>query len=147
MTALTEPARSGLEEAELLWCVAHQHVFGLLVVIEHFRVVLAADAGLLVSTECGVRRISVIAIRPDATRLNGAAKPVASVRVAAPNTGAEAVERVVCDGECVSIVFEGRHGHDRSEDLFLEDAHLIVTFEDGRLDVIAASEVTAEICG
>src|SRR5690242_9898859 len=83
-------ALGGSEEAELLGAVADQHVLGLLVVVEHHLVRLAADAGLLVAAEGGVRRIGVIAVGPDASGLDGAAEAVAAVRVAAPDAGAQA---------------------------------------------------------
>src|SRR5215469_592300 len=87
------PVRS--EEPEGLRAIAHQHVLGLLVVVEHDLVVLAADAGLLVAAEGRMGRIEVIAIGPDAAGLDAAAEAIGPVDIAGPNTGAEAVERVV----------------------------------------------------
>src|SRR5699024_4525473 len=62
----------GSEEAELVRRVRHQQVLRLLVVVEHHPVVLATDAGLLVATERGVRRVLVIAVGPDPAGLNAA---------------------------------------------------------------------------
>jgi hypothetical protein len=77
--------------------------------------------------------------------LDAAAEAVAGVCLAAPHTGAEAIKRVIGDGERVGFVLERRHGDHRSEDLFLEDAHLVVALQDRRLDVIAAGKIAAEI--
>ena len=68
----------------------------------------------------------------------------AAVHVACPDAGAEAVERVVGDLHGLVFVFEGGDGDDGPEDLLLEDAHLVVALEDGRLDVEAVLEVAVE---
>ena len=39
------------------------------------------------------------------------------------------------------FVFESRHGGDRAEDLFLKNAHFVVAFEKGRLDVKAVFKI------
>src|ERR1700677_1085496 len=65
-----------LEEPELLRRVAHQQVLRLLVVVKHHLVVLAADTGLLVPAERGVRRVGVVAVRPDPACLDLPAGPV-----------------------------------------------------------------------
>jgi len=60
-----------LKEAELLGAVAYQQVFGLLIVVEHHAVRLAANAGLLVSAKGCVGRIGMVAVDPHAARLDG----------------------------------------------------------------------------
>ena len=60
-----------LKEAELLGAVAYQQVLGLLIVVEHHAVRLAANAGLLISAEGCVRRIGMVAVDPHAARLDG----------------------------------------------------------------------------
>jgi electron transfer flavoprotein alpha subunit len=45
----------------------------------------------------------------------------------------------------LGFVLEGGHGQHRAEDLFLEDAHLVVALEQRRLDVVAAGQVAAEL--
>src|SRR6267142_269750 len=85
------------EEAELLGTVADQHVFGLLIVVEHHLVGLAADARLLVAAERRMRGIGVIAVVPHPARLDSAAEAVEPVGITAPDTRTEAVERVVGD--------------------------------------------------
>src|SRR4029077_19595593 len=122
--ALAIASRS--EEAELLRAVADQHVLGLLIMIEQHLVVFAADARLLVAAERRMRGIGVVAIGPDAAGLDRAAESVAAIGVAAPDAGAKAVERVVGDRERFLVGLERGHRDDRAEDLFLEDAHLIV---------------------
>src|SRR5271154_4652969 len=126
------------EEAELLRAVADQHVLGLLIVIKHHLVVFAADARLLVAAERRMRGIGVVAIGPDAASLDRAAEAVAAIGVAAPHAGAETVERVIGDRQRLLVGLERGHRDDRAKDLLLEDAHLVVALEYGRLDVIAA---------
>src|SRR6516225_11676047 len=121
------------EEAELLGAVADQHVLRLLVVIEHHLVSFSTNARLLVSAERRMRRIGVIAVGPHASRLDRAAETVEPVGVPAPDARAEAIERVVGDRQCVVVIRESRDRYYRSEDLLLEDTHLVVTPEHGRL--------------
>src|ERR1700739_778248 len=135
----------GLEEAELLRAVADQHVLGLLVVIEHHAVGFAANAGLFVSAKRRMRRIGVIAIDPHAPGLDPAAKAMTTVHLARPEAGAESVECVIGDFERIGFRLEGGDGNDRSEDLFLEDAHLVVALEDRRLHKVTAVEFAAEL--
>src|SRR5450631_4016827 len=84
-----------LEEAKLVGAVVHENVLGLLVVVEHVLMVLAADAGLLVSAERSVGGIGVVAVHPDAAGLDSAAHLEDGAGVARPHAGAQAVERVV----------------------------------------------------
>ena len=64
------------EEPELLRAVADEQILGLLVVVEHHLVILAADARLLVAAERRVRRVGVVAVGPHAAGLDGAAHAV-----------------------------------------------------------------------
>src|SRR6266481_5721703 len=57
------------KEAKRLSRIAYQDVLGVLIVVEHHLVIFAPDAGLLVSTECGMSRISMITVRPHTTGL------------------------------------------------------------------------------
>ena len=100
--------RTGSEEAELLRGVRHQQVLGLLVVVEHHRVVLPADAGALVAAERRVRRVGVVAVRPDPAGLDVAPGAVRRVGVARPDAGAETVQGVVGDRDGVVVVVERR---------------------------------------
>ena len=113
--------------------------------VEHHLVVLAPDAGLLVAAERGVRRVLVVAVRPDPAGLDLATGPVGLRTVARPDAGAEPVEGVVGDLERVVLVVEAGHRDDRAEDLLLEDPHRVVALEDRRLDVVAAGQVAAEL--
>src|SRR6185295_19981732 len=97
-----------------------------------------------VSAERGVRRIGVVAIGPDPARLDGAAETIEPARIAAPDTGAETVERVVGDRERLVVVLEGGDRDDRSENLLLEDAHLVVALEHRRLDIEATRKVARQ---
>src|SRR5208283_2809698 len=83
------------EETERIRRVGHEQVLRLLVVVEHHLVVLAADAGLLVAAERGVRRVGVVAVGPDPAGVDVAAGPVGGVSAAGPDTGAEPVQGVV----------------------------------------------------
>src|SRR6202046_3680161 len=134
-----------LEEALCVLRVGHEQVLRLLVVVEHHLVVLAADTGLLVATERSVRRVGVVAVRPDPPGLDVAAGPVGGVGVTGPDTGAEAVQRVVGGLDGVVVVVELGHRDHRAEDLLLEDPHLVVALEDRRLDVEAARQLAIEL--
>src|SRR6516165_10828468 len=90
-------------------------------------------------------RIEGVAIGPDAASLDRAAKPIGARAIARPNAGAETIERIIGDGECVVIILEGRHREDRPENLLLEDAHLVMTFEHRRLHIEAAGEVRPNV--
>src|SRR3954469_12511316 len=108
--------------------------------IQHHLVCLAADTGLLVTTECRVRGIRVVTVRPDTARLDTPAKAVCLVYVTGPDTGPEAVQRVVRDFHCLLGRIERGHRHHRPENLLLEHTHLVVSLEDGRLYVVTARD-------
>ena len=74
--------------------------------VEHHLVVLAPDARLLVPAEGGVGRIQVVAVGPDPPCLEAAAHAMSGIAVAGPQTGAEAVERVIGEGERVGFVLK-----------------------------------------
>mmetsp|Transcript_22780 Transcript_22780/g.66995 ORF Transcript_22780/g.66995 Transcript_22780/m.66995 type:complete len:305 (-) Transcript_22780:714-1628(-) len=126
------------EEAQLVLVERDEHVLGLAVVAQHHLVRLEAEARLLVAAERGVRRVGVVAVDPDAARLDLARHRVRLVGVARPHAGAEAVHRVVCDGDGLLLVPEGGDARDGAEDLLLEDLHVVCAGEDGGLDVVAA---------
>src|ERR1700754_2984747 len=94
------------EEAELLRRITHQHVLGLLVVVEHHAVGFATDARLLVTAEGRVRRIGVVAIGPDAPGLDAATEAIRPRTVARPYTRTQAVKRVVGDLERFLVCLE-----------------------------------------
>src|SRR5215471_9171340 len=94
----------GLEEAEGLRRVADQEILGLLVVVQHHLVGLAADAGLLVAAEGRVRRVGVVAVRPHPARLDLPARPVSPGAIPGPYARAQAVQGVVGDLESVGFV-------------------------------------------
>src|SRR5450631_2741283 len=100
---------------------------------EHHLVVLAANPRLLVAAEGRVRRIEMVAIGPHSPSLDGPAKAVGAGAIASPDSGAKPIERVVGDGERLFIVLEFRHRKNGSENFFLENAHLVVAFENRRL--------------
>src|SRR5882757_9162453 len=113
--------------------------------IEHHLVVLSSDAGLLVAAEGRMGGIGVVAIGPDPAGLDCTAEPVGAIAVAGPYSGAEPIERVVGDRERILVVLESRDRNDRPENLFLEDAHLVVAFEDRRLDIISLGELAIQL--
>src|SRR3990167_5147838 len=79
----------GSEKAHRVDVVAHQQVFGLLIMVEHHLVVFTADTGLLVATERRMRRVQVVAVGPDPPGLDRPAHAVGAVDVAGPQAGAE----------------------------------------------------------
>ena len=112
--------------------------------LQHLQVVFATDARLLVTAEGRVGRIGMIAVGPHAARLNGATEAIGARAVTGPDTGAETIERVIGNRQRFGIVLEGCNRHDRSKNFFLEDTHLVVALEHGRLDVIAARQIARQ---
>src|SRR5260370_196936 len=76
-----------LEEAHSIRAIAHQHVLGLLVVLEHHLVVLAPDAGLLVTAKRRMSRIEVEAVGPNPAGLDLTAKVIRAVHIPRPHPG------------------------------------------------------------
>ena len=126
-----------LKQPGLFLCVGDEQVLRLLVVVEHHEVVFAPDAGLLISTESGMRRVGVVLVDPHATSLNGAPGTVGGVAVARPHTGTESVDGVVGDGDGLIKILKGSYRQDGAEDLLLEDTHVVGAFEHGGFDVEA----------
>src|ERR1700681_3391826 len=90
------------EEPLRLIAVGDEQVLGLLVVVEHHLVVLAAESRLLVAAERRMRGVGVVAVGPHSAGFDVAAGAVGSVAVAAPDPGTQAVEGVVGDRDgCV----------------------------------------------
>src|SRR6478736_3493973 len=87
----------GSEESLGLIAVRHQQVLGLLVVVEHHLVVLAADAGLLVAAERRVGGVGVVAVGPHPAGLDVTPGPVGGVAIARPDPSPEAIQGVVGD--------------------------------------------------
>src|SRR5579863_8378433 len=98
---------------------------------------LASETGFLVAAERRAGGINVVAVGPYAPGLNPAAQTIRGRSVAAPHAGAQTVLRVVGDLDCLVERLERRHRNDGAEDLFLEDAHLIVPVENRGLHVVA----------
>src|SRR5690554_4105038 len=143
---ITGPVKArALEESQRVDVVADQHVLGLLVVIEHHLVRFATYTGLLVTTKGGMCRVLVVAVGPDTTGLNATTHAVGAVHVAAPYTGTQTELGVVGDGEGFGLVLEGGNGYDRSKDLFLEHAHVVGALEQSRLDVVAVTQIIAQL--
>jgi hypothetical protein len=101
MPRLKEPKRFG--------AIAHQHILGLLVMVEHHLVVLTPNARFLVAAEGRMRRIEVVAIGPYSSRLDAAAHAIGTIDVAGPHARAETVKRFVGDLKRVGLVLEGGH--------------------------------------
>src|SRR5690554_8069933 len=69
------------EEPERVGVVAGQHTLGLLIMLQRHLVGLAANTGLLVTTEGRVGRVCVVAVDPDPTGLDIAAHAVREIGV------------------------------------------------------------------
>src|ERR1700694_4984602 len=89
-------------------------------------------------------RIQVIAVRPDAAGLKPPPHPIRDVDVSRPYGRPQAVERVVADGERFGFILESGKGDDGDEDFLLENAHLVVPFENRRLHIITAGNIAAD---
>src|SRR6516162_729562 len=133
-----------LEEAEFLRTVADQQVLGLLVVVEHHLVRFASDARLFVAAKRCMRGVGVVAVGPDPARLDRPAEAVATIGVAAPDPGAEAIQRIIGNRQGFFVGLECRDRDDRAEDLLLENAHFVVALKHCGPHVEAAREVPAQ---
>src|SRR5699024_736667 len=58
-----------------------------------------------------------------------------------PNTCAEAIQGIVGNAHGFVIVFKLSHGKYGSKDFFLEHAHIIGAFKDGRLHIITVAKI------
>mmetsp|Transcript_23668 Transcript_23668/g.38687 ORF Transcript_23668/g.38687 Transcript_23668/m.38687 type:complete len:215 (-) Transcript_23668:859-1503(-) len=105
--------------------------------VQRHLVVLAANAGLLVTTEGSVRRVLVVTIGPYAARLDGAAHAIGTVDVAGPETGTQTELGIVGDGQGFFFVLEGGYTHHRTKDFLLEHTHVVLAFEQRGLNVEA----------
>lgn len=98
-----------LEEPELLFAVADEHVFRPLIMAKHHLMVLATNPRHFVAAERSVCRIGMVAVDPDAACLDFTTESIGTVHVTCPHAGPKSVERIVRDGECFSIIFERRN--------------------------------------
>src|ERR1700675_594643 len=92
-----------------------------------------------------MRGIEMEAIDPHTPSLNGAAKTIGARSIAGPYSRAESIERIVGDRKRLFIVLEFCHGENGAKYFFLEDAHLVVAFEDRRLDIKSAGKLRPHI--
>ena len=84
---------------------------------------------------------------PHAPRLDGLAQPVGLVDVAAPHAAAQAVLRVVGQGDGLLLRLEGGHRQHGAEDLLLKHFHAIVAPEHRGLDVETLALVAGQFGG
>ena len=92
-----------------------------------------------------MRWVGVVVVHPHTTRLDRSRHLVEFMCIPRPNAGTQPVGGIVRDGDGLFRVLEGGHGQHWSEDLFLEDAHLVVALEHGGLDVIPRGEVALQL--
>src|SRR5258708_34525892 len=85
-------------------------------------------------------------VTPLASALNGGPEQIGPGVVAGPDGGAQAIRRVVGKRERFFLGVERRNRDYRSENLLLEDAHLVVALEHSRLNEEAVLEVATEVC-
>src|ERR1700730_491240 len=88
-----------------------------------------------------MRRIEMEAICPHPPSLKGTAEAIGARSIAGPDSGAEAIERIVGERKRLFIVLEFCHGENGAKYFFLKDAHLVVGFEDRRLDIESAGKL------
>lgn len=86
---------------------------------QHHLVVLAAESGLLVAAEWRVGGVGVVAVHPDTASLDSARNLEELMGISGPDAGAQAVLRVVGDGDGLLGGLEGSGAHHGAEDLLL----------------------------
>src|SRR5450755_1328431 len=112
---------------------------------QHHLVRLAAETRLFVAAECRMRGIEMVAVGPHTSGLHLTAHTVCGVANARPYGGAQSVHSVVRDFDRVLNRLELRDGNHGTENLLLEHAHLVMTDEDSRLNVVAVFEVVRQV--
>src|SRR5947209_2012840 len=107
--------------------------------------VLATNSGNLVATKGCMSRVLVIAVGPHAACFERPAHAICFGHVASPTASTQTVQGVVGEGERLLLIFEGRHRQDRTENLLLEHAHLVLSLQDGGLEVVASRQFPIEM--
>ncbi|MNI63036.1 hypothetical protein D3C73_1183800 [compost metagenome] len=82
-------------------------------------------------------RVGMVAVGPDASGLNTTSHLVGQITVTAPDAGPQSVLGIVGDLQRVVHSFKGCDRQHRAEDLFLENAHIVLAVQDGWLEVVA----------
>lgn len=94
------------------------------IVVEYRFTHLAAPAGLLVAAERQGRVEDVVAVDPHGSGLQPGGEFMRLADIVGPDAGGETIDRVVGLFHQFVVHFLERHGgNDRSEDLFINDAH------------------------
>src|SRR6266516_1947186 len=109
--------------------------------VQHHLVSFAPYSGELVAAEGGMGWIQVIAVGPDAARMQPAPPPIGRMDASRPYGRPQPVQRVIANVDRFLLVFEGRNGDHGAKDFLLENAHLVVPLEDRRLHVVTAGDV------
>jgi hypothetical protein len=114
-------------------------------VLENHLVRFASETRLLVAAECCAGGIKAVAIAPTAARVDLPTHAIlVVVRVARPYARTQTIDRVVADLDGIFEVLELRDRKNRPEELLLEDAHVVIAREYGRLQEVAVLQVAAE---
>lgn len=115
-----------------------RHGLGLGIVGQGSLAKLAADSGLLVSTEWNLVVQHVVAVDPDGTGVNSIGNPNSGVKVAGVDSGSKTVSRVVASLNSVLNSIELGDGANWTKDLLLHDLHIWSDVgENGWLDEVS----------
>src|SRR5690606_38408463 len=115
--------------------------------VEHHFMVLPSNSRLLVTSKWCSRRVRVVLVYPNSTRLDGSRYLVQLMCIARPHACTQTVNRIVGDLNSFGFVFESGYCQNRSENLFLEDSHLVMTFQQRWLHVITVLQISLKFVG
>src|SRR5690554_1984948 len=105
--------------------------------VEHHFMVFSTKSGLFISAKWRVCGISMVLAYPNPNSLSGPWHLKHFVCVAGPNTGSQTINGVVCNFNGLLSGFKGSKRNYRPEYFFLENTHLIIPFQNCRLDIIS----------
>lgn len=110
--------------------------------VDAVRAALAAHARSLDAAERRAQVADVVGVDPDHAGCDGVRDAVAALEVRGPDVRGQTELRGVREVHGLGLVVEGSDGHDRAEDLLLEDTGVTLDVgEDGGLEVVAVGEV------
>src|SRR5580700_2440112 len=141
MTGLSRSPLHFLIPADWLLVQIDVDLFGFEVFFDAPGTQFTTEARLFVAAPRGfdIRRLHVI--HPDDARAQGFHGTHRLENIAGPDSGGQAVGRIIGDLERVFFVLEWNHGCDRAEDFFAGDAGRVADVgEDRGLDVITFTD-------
>src|SRR5690606_4963465 len=116
-------------------------------IVKQYFQVLPSNSRLLVTSKWFSRRVRVVLVYPNSTRLDGSRHLVQLMCVARPHACTQTINRIVGDLNSFGFVFESGYRQNRSENLLLEDSHPVMTLQQRWLHVITVLQISLKFVG